>query len=289
MLTTNIKINATTKEELEMTLDEVKRVILAGYTAASDQREDGITNYSYSIDGLESKFMECPHCGDTNYYEDEKPEVCINCNKVMSPPLRIAITHPYCEEIDSGLFTANFLYNDYLACSIEHTDEMGGNDNMVIHDKTLVLNILREIMGDTKYDDFIEYQLIGGQYHISYKDTDEKAAVISMDDGYSLEIIDENTLTTLFLRIADDYQTNVYFPLIHEVQIIGMVSDPEDDNSIVNANSVDMEPTTWDVLIRFSNLLSEGFDDFSFNLKDDAQTFADFIATAAELSEVEEI
>ena len=81
MFKVDIDITATTWEEIEMALDEVKRKISENYSGGNDSREDNITTYMYAVTGEESPFIECRHCQGNVYYEDTKPTMCDSCGK----------------------------------------------------------------------------------------------------------------------------------------------------------------------------------------------------------------
>lgn len=65
-------------------------------------------------------------------------------------------------------------------------------------------------------------------------------------------------------------------PTCTEIEIVGMVQDPEDDMCICNAESVELEPTSWDVLVRYNadEVGNWDTDDCSFNDYDSAYNFA---------------
>ena len=64
-------------------------------------------------------------------------------------------------------------------------------------------------------------------------------------------------------------------PTATEIELIGMVQDPEDSDAICNAESVDLEPTSWDILLRVATDENGGWDaeDCAFEDFDSAHTF----------------
>jgi hypothetical protein len=51
------------------------------------------------------------------------------------------------------------------------------------------------------------------------------------------------------------------------IELIGMVQDPDDSNTICNAESIGLEPTSWDILLRVATDEDGGWDaeDCSFD------------------------
>lgn len=64
-------------------------------------------------------------------------------------------------------------------------------------------------------------------------------------------------------------------PVATEIELIGMVQDPEDSDAVCNAESVDLEPTSWDILLRVATDEDGGWDaeDCEFKDFDSAHTF----------------
>jgi hypothetical protein len=83
MFKLDIDIQATTWDELEFALEEVKKKVSESYSGGNDEREDGITNYQFAVTGEESPYIVCPHCQTNVYYEGDKPSICDNCRGVL--------------------------------------------------------------------------------------------------------------------------------------------------------------------------------------------------------------
>jgi hypothetical protein len=62
-------------------------------------------------------------------------------------------------------------------------------------------------------------------------------------------------------------------PTALEIEIIGMVQDPEDENAMCNAESVDLEPTSWDI---FMKVPAAGFEDNGDEWDGEDCEFADY-------------
>ena len=69
-------------------------------------------------------------------------------------------------------------------------------------------------------------------------------------------------------------------PKALELTIIGMVQDPEDSDSICNADSVDLKPTSWDIFMKVP-LTGEDWDgeDCSFPTYEEAVIFGEMLET----------